>query len=49
MDCNPNLVTIGNTMSPENGNMVGPTQEGVEDLHVAGPWSPLGRWLQLRG
>ena len=30
--CNPNLVTIGDTMTPENGNMVGPTADGVESL-----------------
>jgi hypothetical protein len=30
--CNPNLVTIGNDMTPENGNMVGPTHQGTDDL-----------------
>jgi hypothetical protein len=30
--CNSNLVTIGNDMSPENGNMVGPTQQGTQAL-----------------
>ncbi len=49
MTCNGNLVTIGDTMSPENGNMVGTHEGGSRRAHVAGPWSPLGRWLQLRG
>src|SRR5262249_36795542 len=30
--CNPRLITIGNDMAPENGNMVGPTQMGTGDL-----------------
>ncbi len=35
--CNPNLVTIGDLMSPENGNMVGPTQQGTTDLIALDP------------
>ena len=30
--CNQNLVKIGDTMTPENGNMTGPTQQGAEEL-----------------
>ena len=30
--CNPNLVKLGDMMTPENGNMVGPTQQGTNDL-----------------
>ena len=30
--CNPNVVKIGDSMVPENGNMVGPTQQGTNDL-----------------
>ena len=30
--CNPNLVKMGDNMVPENGNMVGPTQQGTDDL-----------------
>jgi|KBSMisStaDraftv2_1062788.scaffolds.fasta_scaffold34780_4 hypothetical protein len=35
--CNSNLVTIGNDMAPENGNMVGPTQQGTQDLIASDP------------
>ena len=35
--CNSNLVTIGDPMTPENGNMVGPTQQGTQDLIAADP------------
>jgi hypothetical protein len=31
-DCNPNLVKMGEMMTPENGNMTGPTQQGTTDL-----------------
>ena len=31
-NCNPNLVKLGDMMTPENGNMVGPTQQGTNDL-----------------
>jgi hypothetical protein len=40
--CNPNLVKIGQVMTPENGNMTGPTLQGTEDLVAADPnayWS----------
>ena len=30
--CNQNLVKMGDDMVPENGNMVGPTQQGTDDL-----------------
>ena len=30
--CNPNIVKIGDWMSPENGNMVGPTKDGTDTL-----------------
>jgi len=30
--CNPNLIAIGHDMTPENGNMVGPTHQGTDDL-----------------
>ena len=35
--CNPNLIAIGDVMTPENGNMTGPTQQGTEDLVAADP------------
>jgi hypothetical protein len=35
--CNPNLVRIGDLMTPENGNMTGPTKQGTEDLVDADP------------
>ena len=35
--CNPNLVRIGYAMTPENGNMTGPTKQGTEDLVHADP------------
>jgi Flp pilus assembly protein TadG len=35
--CNPNLVKIGDYMTPENGNMVGPTQQGTVDLIAQDP------------
>jgi len=30
--CNPNLIPVGHVMTPENGNMTGPTQQGTNDL-----------------
>jgi hypothetical protein len=36
-DCNSSLVKIGDTMTPENGNMVGPTKQGVDDLVAKDP------------
>jgi Flp pilus assembly protein TadG len=30
--CNPNLIAVGHLMTPENGNMTGPTQQGTNDL-----------------
>ena len=33
--CNPNLVKIGDWMSPENGNMVGPTKQGTDTLMMS--------------
>jgi Flp pilus assembly protein TadG len=35
--CNPNLIKIGDNMPPENGNMTGPTQQGVDDLMLLDP------------
>ena len=35
--CNPNLVRIGDLMTPENGNMTGPTQQGSTDLMALDP------------
>jgi hypothetical protein len=35
--CNPNLIKIGDTMTPENGNMSGPTRQGTKDLVDADP------------
>jgi len=40
--CNPNLIPLGSNMTPENGNMVGPTAEGMQDLLLKDPdakWS----------
>jgi hypothetical protein len=36
-NCNPNLITIGDNMVPENGNMVGPTKFGTNDLLAKDP------------
>jgi hypothetical protein len=35
--CNPNFSDLGDTMSPEPGNMVGPTTKGVKDLIDSDP------------
>jgi len=35
--CNPNLIPIGQPMTPENGNMNGPTQQGANDLIASDP------------
>jgi hypothetical protein len=35
--CNPNLVKMGDYMVPENGNMVGPTQQGTSSLIAKDP------------
>ena len=35
--CNSNLVKMGDYMTPQNGNMVGPTQQGVVDLTKLDP------------
>jgi hypothetical protein len=35
--CNPNLIPIGQPMTPENGNMNGPTQQGANDLIALDP------------
>jgi hypothetical protein len=31
-DCNSNVVAMGDLLTPENGNMTGPTQQGTGDL-----------------
>ena len=36
-DCNPHLAKIGDLMIPENGNMVGPTKQGGDDLIALDP------------
>lgn len=35
--CNPNLIAVGHPMTPENGNMTGPTQQGTNDLVAQDP------------
>ena len=35
--CNPHLVENGQYMTPENGNMTGPTQQGIADLIALDP------------
>jgi hypothetical protein len=35
--CNSNLVKIQDNMIPENGNMTGPTQQGITDLIAQDP------------
>ena len=35
--CNPHLVAIGDPMTPETGNMVGPTQQGTNALIASDP------------
>jgi len=37
--CNPNLIRMGYSMTPENGNMTGPTQQGVHDLFLQDPYA----------
>lgn len=37
MNCNTNIVQIGDAMTPENGNMVGPTQQGTDALIARDP------------
>jgi hypothetical protein len=39
--CNPHIVQIGNMMTPENGNMTGPTQQGTDGLIGQ---DPNARW-----
>lgn len=39
--CNSNLVKMGDMMTPENGNMTGPTQQGTMDLKAT---DPKARW-----
>lgn len=36
-NCNTNIFQIGDDMPPENGNMVGPTEQGVDDLVAKDP------------
>jgi Flp pilus assembly protein TadG len=36
-NCNPNVYGIGDTVPTEQGNMVGPTRQGVEDLVAKDP------------
>jgi hypothetical protein len=36
-NCNTNIFKIGDNMPPENGNMVGPTQQGVDALIAKDP------------
>jgi len=38
-NCNTNIIGIGHLMSPENGNMVGPTSQGVQDLVAQDPFA----------
>jgi Flp pilus assembly protein TadG len=35
--CNSHLAKIGDNMTPENGNMVGPTKQGTDDLIALDP------------
>ena len=37
--CNPNFVKIGLNMTPENGNMAGPTQQGANELFAQDPYA----------
>jgi len=36
-NCNPAVVDVGNTLPPENGNMVGPTKQGMDGLVALDP------------
>ena len=43
--CNPAIVTLGEQYMIENGNMVGPTRQGMDDLIAQDPnaqWDPAG-------
>jgi Flp pilus assembly protein TadG len=37
INCNPNIVKIGDDMTPENGNMTGPTKQGTDGLIAKDP------------
>jgi Flp pilus assembly protein TadG len=39
--CNTNIIALGHNMTPENGNMVGPTQHGTDGLIAQ---DPSARW-----
>lgn len=43
--CNPTVVTLGDQYMVENGNMIGPTRQGMKDLIDQDPdayWDPAG-------
>ncbi len=47
--CNPNLIAIGHPMTPESGNMTGPTQQGTTDLIALDPnahWNSICNCVQ---
>lgn len=42
--CNPTLIEVGDTYMVENGNMIGPTKQGVMELYEQDPgaqWDPV--------
>ena len=48
-NCNPNVISIGDTIPTEQGNMIGPTNSGVEDLVAKDPsanWNTSTKSLQ---
>jgi hypothetical protein len=48
-NCNPNIYEIGDTIPTEQGNMVGPTKQGVDDLTAKDPgasWNPSTKAIQ---
>lgn len=48
-NCNPNVISIGDTIPTEQGNMIGPTQQGVGDLVAKDPganWNASTKSIQ---
>jgi hypothetical protein len=48
-NCNPNVFSIGDTIPTEQGNMIGPTSQGVDDLVAKDPgavWNTSTQSLQ---
>jgi len=44
--CNTTIVSVGDSVATENGNMIGPTKQGVEDLIAL---DPAAKWDNTAG